>query len=80
MVRIEIYEQESWGRVRYRVGRIDGHFIFDRHFTDFDTEEDAVSCTLGEIRRKELGPYKITIYRMDRQTNGRRKLFRVIAG
>ena len=78
MISVDIYEQDLHGRTHFRVMRADGRLIFDRQQTDFDSEQDAVSCLRGEPRRNHMGECRITIHLIDRQANGRRLKIKTI--
>ena len=78
VTKVSIYEQEMFGATHWRVMRDDGRLIFDRHQTDFPSEDEAVQAIAGEFRRKQLGEVEATIHRIDRQANGRRKIVNTI--
>lgn len=58
---VSVYQQTCHGRVQYRVMRDDGHLIFDRHMTDFESEEWALTAIRGEFRRKRLGAVRVRV-------------------
>lgn len=62
---VSVYRQDCCGRIHYRVMRDDGQRIFERHMTDFESKDEAVSAIEGEFRRKKLGHPQIRI--LDRE-------------
>jgi hypothetical protein len=71
---VSVYEQEMFGATHWRVMRDDARLIFDRHQTDFPSEQEALAAIEGEFRRQQLGSATVTVFRIDRQANGRRKV------
>jgi hypothetical protein len=76
MSKVSVYEQELFGATHWRVMRDDGRLIFDRHQTDFPSEQEAIAAIAGEFRRKQLGPAQVSVHCIDSQANGRRQITR----
>lgn len=72
---VSVYQQTCHGRVQYRVMRDDGQLIFDRHMTDFDSEDEALAALRGEFRRKRLGAVRVRVSYMgaDQLPDGRER-------
>ncbi len=61
---VNVFEQELFGTVHWRVMRKDGQRIFgDRIMTDFPTESEALSAIEGDFRRNKLGDFTIVVKR-----------------
>jgi hypothetical protein len=71
MTNVTIYEQECFGQTHFRTVRDDGWLLFGRHQTDFPSQEEALSAVLGEFRREKLGPVKVYLVPLERQSRSR---------
>ena len=81
--RFEIIEQTIFDgtpheQTHFRTRRCDGFTIEGSHQIDFETLEDALNCVEGYTRRRQTRPALATIYKVDFQAAGLRRLVNVV--
>ena len=60
---VDVYEQELFGQVQYRVMRADGLKFAGAIQIDCPSQEEALATIEGEARREGLGPVVVHVHK-----------------
>ena len=67
MPAFSVYEQEMFGKTRFRAVRDDGYFVLEQNIqVDFLDEAEAVAALCNDCRRNHVEEWQIRTHRLDR--------------
>jgi len=58
---VNVYEQDCHGKRQFRA-MADRELLFDRHHTDFDSADEAISAITNDARRSGIPSVKILLH------------------